>query len=128
MIDVARGSFEIELRPGPPELDGAVTRYDFDKRFTGDLDGTADGFMIAAGDPASGSAGYVAIEVVTARLAGRDGTFALQQLGQMHDGNQELRYEIVNGSGGGGLAGIHGRLDLTVTDGEHRYELVYDLP
>jgi Protein of unknown function (DUF3224) len=128
MTDKATGTFEIELRPGPPELDGKAQRFDFDKTFHGDLEGTGKGLMVSAGDPTAGAAGYVAIETVRGRLGERHGGFAFQQFGTMQGGEQELHYEVVPGSGQEGLAGISGRLDLSIDpDGTHRYELVYEL-
>lgn len=129
MTRTARGTVEVQIRPGAPELDGAVGRFDLSKTFTGDLEGTGAGVMLSAGDPRAGTAGYVAIETVRGRLDGREGGFALQQFGTMHAGAQELRYEVVPGSGTGGLAGITGTLRLAVDDdGTHRFTLEHDLP
>lgn len=83
--------------------------------------------MLSAGDPTSGSAGYVAIEVVEGALHGRSGSLALQQLGVMRAGEQELRYDVVPGSGTDGLVGITGTLALTIDEHGHHYELTYDL-
>ena len=128
MSATARGTFDIDLKPGPPELDGAVNRFDFSKAFHGDLEGVGAGVMLSSGDPQSGSAGYVAIETVSGRLGDRHGSFALQQFGTMRAGSQTLQYEIVPGSGQDGLEGITGSLRLTIEDdGTHRYELEYDL-
>jgi hypothetical protein len=125
----ARGTFVIQMRPGPAELDGAVSRFDFTKRFDGELAGTGAGLMLSAGELGTGSAGYVAIETVRGRLDGRDGGLALQQLGTMSRGEATLHYQVVPGSGTGELAGITGTLHLTVDDdGTHRYELAYELP
>lgn len=127
MANTARGTFEVELVPGPAEVDGAVARVDLTKTFDGDLDGDSRGVMLSGGDPASGEAGYVAIEVFTGRLGDRRGSFALQQFGTMSGGRQDLRYEIVPGSGRDDLQGISGVLDLTIEDdGTHRYALEYD--
>lgn len=129
MTRSARGTFEVQIRPGTPELDGAVGRFELSKTFTGDLVGTGAGVMLSAGDPQAGTAGYVAIETVRGRLGDREGGFALQQFGTMHGGAQELRYEVVPGSGTGGLAGITGTLRLEVDDdGTHRFTLEHDLP
>ena len=124
----ARGTFDVDLAPGPAELDGAVSRFELTKRFHGDLDGTGAGVMLSAGDPQTGTAGYVAIETVRGRLGDRAGSFALQQFGTMHAGSQTLHYEVVPGSGAGELNGISGRLHLTVGENNaHIYELEYDL-
>lgn len=128
MSAVARGSFDVELTPGPAELDGAVSRFDLSKTFHGDLEGVGAGVMLSGGDPATGSAGYVAIETVSGRLGDRAGGFALQQFGMMENGSQSLHYEIVPGSGQGELDGITGTLALSIEDdGTHRYELTYEL-
>jgi hypothetical protein len=124
----ARGTFDVELTPGPAELDGAVHRFDLRKTFHGDLQGDGAGVMLSHGDPQSGAAGYVAIERVTGSLGDRCGSFALQQFGTMSPGSQTLHYEVVPGSGTGELTGVAGIFHLTVEpDGTHRYELQYDL-
>ena len=78
----ANGTFTVEFAPGQTELDGEVSRMDFTKRFKGDLDATGKGLMLSAGDPRSGTAGYVALEAVQGHLHGLGGGFALQQLAQ----------------------------------------------
>ena len=128
MARTASGTFEISMSPGAAELDGAVGRLDFSKIWHGDLGGTGRGVFLSCGDPRVGEAGYVAIETVDGRLDGRQGGFALQQLGLMHAGSQSLHYEVVPGSGSGGLGGISGTLHLTIDpDGTHRYSLDYEL-
>lgn len=128
MTQMARGTFEIELHLGAPELGGAVSRREFTKRFIGDLEGTGAGLMLSCGDPEQGSAGYVAIETVEGSLAGKRGHFALQQLGMMDGGAQRLDYEVVPGSGRDELRGLTGRLELTIErDGTHRFELEYSI-
>lgn len=47
----------------------------FEKRFHGALDATSVVEMLSAGDPSSGSAGYVAVEHVKGALQGRAGSF-----------------------------------------------------
>lgn len=68
MMGTARGTFDIKIEQAPPELEGAVNRYDFTKTFHGDLAGSGAGVMLSCGDPESGAAGYVAIETVRGRL------------------------------------------------------------
>ena len=125
---VARGTFEVEITPSTPELDGAVNRFELRKRFSGDLAGAGSGLMLAAADPSGGTAGYVAIETVHGTLGDRDGGFAMQQFGTMVLGVPTLHYEVVPGSGSGGLTGTGGVLHLTVeADGTHRFEMEYEL-
>jgi hypothetical protein len=125
MSPTARGTFEVTITP--QETDDAIARMSIDKTWSGDLSGAGHGLMLSAGDPAQGRAGYVALEVVDGTLHGRSGSFALQQLGVMRDGGQELRYDVVPGSGTGDLAGIDGTLALAIDDRGHTYELTYTL-
>ncbi len=128
MSSTARGTFDIELTAGSPEVGGAVGRFDFTKTFHGDLEAAGAGVMLSCGDPQTGEGGYVAIETVRGRLGDRRGGFALQQLGMMHAGSQTLHYEVVPGSGDRELEGIAGTFHLTIEkDGTHRYQLEYDL-
>ena len=81
----AEGTFEVKTTPLPGDDTTASTligRYGLAKQFHGDLEGTSKGLMLAAGEPSSGNAGYVAIEQVTGKLAGHSGSFALQHLGE----------------------------------------------
>jgi hypothetical protein len=127
MSDHARGTFEVTITPQPPD-GSAMGRLDLAKRWLGDLEATSTGLMLSAGDPASGSAGYVAVELVDGSLHGRAGTFAFMQLGAMRAGEPELRYEVVPGSGTGELTGLDGTLDLVIDDdGTHRYDVSYTL-
>jgi Protein of unknown function (DUF3224) len=128
MTSTAKGTFEVTMQPGPAELDGAVGRLELAKTWSGDLQGTGAGVMLSAGDPQAGAAGYVAIETVRGSLGEREGSFALQQFGTVHDGAPTLHYAVVPGSGTGGLAGLTGTLHLDADpDGTHRYELRYSL-
>lgn len=125
---MARGTFEVTIKPAEPELGGTVSRSSIEKSFSGDLSGSATGVMLSAGDPKAGSAGYVAIETVEGALGGRRGRFCFQQFGTMRDSEPVLYYEVVPGSGEGDLAGLSGVLGLMVEkDGTHRYELSYEL-
>jgi hypothetical protein len=124
----ARGTFEIELKPGSSELEGTVNGFDFTKTFRGDLQGDGIGVMLSSGDPQKGAAGYVAIEMVNGQLGDHRGRFALQQLAPIHNGSQTLHYEVVPGPGSGSQEGITGTFVLTIeSDGTHRYELEYEL-
>ncbi|HEY0064015.1 MAG TPA: DUF3224 domain-containing protein, partial [Telluria sp.] len=100
-MDVAKGSFEIQMKPAPAgEGVGRVSvgRMLIDKQYSGDLTGIGQGEMLSAGNPAAGSAGYVAIEHVTATIGSASGSFALQHSGVMHDGDSQLSISIVPGS------------------------------
>lgn len=124
----ARGNFTIKMQPLPSAPAEGLMRFSMNKEIHGDLEATSQGEMISAGDPKSGEAGYVAIERVTGQLSGKNGGFALQQTATMHAGGYELRIIVTPGSGIGELDGINGTLTLTVTNGQHFYDLEYTLP
>jgi hypothetical protein len=111
MSQIAEGNFDVKNAPLPADeatTGTAIGRFALDKQYHGDLDAIARGEMLGAGNPASGTAGYVAMEQVTGTLKGRKGTFALQHNGSMEAGKFELNVTIVPGSGSGELAGIAG--------------------
>lgn len=125
----ASGTFEVSLSP---QVDGeaggaCVGRMLIDKRFAGDLEATSKGQMLAVRTATEGSAGYVAMELVTGKLNGREGTFVLQHTGTMNRGAQQLSIAVVPDSGTGELAGLDGRLELDFSGGGHAYRFDYTL-
>jgi hypothetical protein len=126
----ARGEFDVVLTPLEGELaaaDPKLGRMRIEKSYRGELEGTALGEMLAALTAVEGSAGYVAIEHVSAALGGRTGTFVLQHSGTMERGAQSLAIRVVPDSGTGGLAGIAGSMSIRIEDGKHFYDLEYTL-
>ena len=69
----ATGTFEVKVTPQATDESKALGRMSLDKQFHGDLEGTSKGEMLTAGTDVKDSAGYVAIERVSARLNGRSG-------------------------------------------------------
>lgn len=127
----ASGAFDVKLSPLPiesPDADERRGRMALDKRFHGELDATGVGQMLTATGAVKGSAGYVAIERVEGTLHGRKGSFMLQHSGTMTRGAPSLSITVVPDSGDGELAGIEGRMSITITDGAHRYDFEYRLP
>ncbi len=122
----ASGTFDVTLTPQPTDA-ATLGRMSIDKRFHGDLEATSKGEMLAAMTEVTGSAGYVAIERVTGRLGGREGTFALQHHGVMTRGAPALMVSVVPDSGTGELTGLSGSLSIAITDGKHYYELDYTI-
>jgi pimeloyl-ACP methyl ester carboxylesterase len=98
-----------------------------DKQFHGDLDGTGKGQMLTALTDVQGSAGYVAIERVSGRLGGRNGSFVLQHNGIMTRGAPRLTLSVVPDSGTGALTGISGTMTIKIEDGRHFYDFEYVL-
>lgn len=127
----ANGAFDVKLSALPiesPDADERRGRMALDKRFHGDLDATGVGQMLTATGEVKGSAGYVAIERVSGTLHGRKGSFMLQHSGTMTRGAPSLNITVVPDSGDGELAGLEGRMTITITDGAHRYDFEYRLP
>jgi hypothetical protein len=128
----AKGTFEVKLTPQKPdnkEAEGAsVGRMSIDKKFSGDLEATSQGEMLAAMTAVKGSAGYVAIERVSGTLHGRSGTFVLQHSGTMTRGMPQLSVSVVPDSGTEALTGLTGRMTIKIDGGSHFYEFDYILP
>jgi hypothetical protein len=100
----------LKYEPSPYDETGGgpvLNRIHVQESFSGDIDG--DGvveFLQAARD--DGSASFVGIERVTGQLAGRQGTFLLQDAGTVHDDIVEGDWFVIPGSGTGDLAGLRG--------------------
>ncbi|NUS39851.1 MAG: DUF3224 domain-containing protein [Lysobacter sp.] len=129
MTRQAAGPFDVK-RTAMESIDAgqgaAFGRMRLEKRFHGDLDATSVVEMLSAGDPASGSAGYVAIEHVAGTLHGRAGAFMLQHSGTMDRGAASLQVAVIPGSGTGALSGLAGTLAIAIgDDGAHTYAFDY---
>ena len=125
-MEEAKGRFQVEVKPvsaaGAP-----VTRMSLSKRWSGDVQGTSEGEMLSYGSPASGNAGYVAMERVVGSVRGHAGSFALQQSGTLTQGAPTMTVSVVPGSGTGALAGLSGTMTIDPAAG-HTYVLRYTLP
>ena len=127
----ASGTFEVRLTPQTMSDSAAgptLGRMSIDKQFHGDLEGTSNGEMLTGGTVASGSGGYVAMELVSGILQGRHGSFVLQHSGTMTPSSQQLTISVVPGSGTGHLMGLAGTMKITIADGKHSYDFEYSLP
>ena len=125
------GTFEVAMKPIEPYADsvGGITigRMSIDKTFSGELSASSKGEMLNALSPKAGSAGYVAIELVTGELKGKKGSFALQHFGTMCGGDKNLILEVIPDSGIGELAGLKGQMSIDIEDGQHYYTFEYEL-
>ena len=127
----ATGTFDVKTLPQASDGQGggpAIGRLFLDKRFHGDLDAASVGTMLGLRTAVEGSAGYVAQEVVTGSLNGRQGSFALQHYGVMKQGQLEQTVAIIPDSGTGELTGLSGKMTIKVENGEHHYVLDYAMP
>jgi hypothetical protein len=131
MATRATGPFEVKLTPqtsGDNAADPALGRMSIDKQYRGDLEATGKGEMLMAGTAVKGSAAYVAVEKVTGKLHGRNGSFVLQHSGTMNRGAPHLSITVVPDSGTEQLEGLTGKMMINIVDGKHSYEFEYTLP
>lgn len=130
MSSQARGTFEVQLQPQSDDGvgDPSVARMSIVKEFRGDLEGTSRGQMLSTRTDVQGSAGYVAMERVTATLEARRGSFSFQHSGTMNRGVPELTITVVPDSATGALAGLTGRMQIVIEGGQHSYVFDYVLP
>jgi hypothetical protein len=128
----ATGSFDVKVVPQKPDTQIAraanLSRLTIDKRFHGDLEGTSKGEMLALQTDTKGSAGYVALERITGKLNGQQGSFVLQHSATMTRGEPDAKITVVPDSATGELAGLSGKMVITVAeDGAHHYVFEFKL-
>ena len=128
MTHHARGRFMVTVAPLTPAPADGLSRFSINKILHGDLEATTIGEMFSGGDPKQGLAGYVAIEVVTGTLQGKRGSFALQHMATMDANGRKMTVVVVPGSGTGELTGIAGTFAIEIANGQHSYDLEYELP
>ena len=93
MTTLARGTFDVNIVPQPPEdkTEGlTLGRMVIEKKFQGDLEAASNGQMLTGMTEVKGSGAYVAIERVTGTLHGRSGSLILHHLGIMERGVPRL--------------------------------------
>jgi hypothetical protein len=97
------------------------------KTIEGDLVGSGRAEMLSAGTTVAGSAGYVAIDLITGVLDGRTGSFLLQHNGLMARGEGTLTVTVIPDSGTAELTGLTGTFTIVNEGGVHSYTFDYDL-
>jgi hypothetical protein len=128
----AAGLFEVEVAPQaadhPAAKASGLARLSLDKRFSGALEATSAGEMLASGDGARSGA-YVALEKVSGRLDGHAGSFVLMHRAVMFRGSpQDWSVTVVPDSATGALEGLTGSMTIRIEGGQHYYEFEYALP
>lgn len=90
-----------------PAAGPVLTRIHVEESFSGDIVG--DGVVeFLQSSQADGSASFVGIERVTGTIAGKQGTFLLQDAGTVADNVVSGEWFVVPGSGTGELSGLRG--------------------
>jgi hypothetical protein len=129
MTHNARGPFDVKVTPAADSQSGPLGRMILDKQYHGDLEATGKGQMLTASTSVKGSGAYVAIELVSGTLQGRNGSFTLMHNGVMTRNSPQLTITVVPDSGTDQLAGIAGKMTIHIaTDGKHSYDFEYTLP
>ena len=111
MMAHAQGTFTVKSwdENTYTELDGnaKLTRARMSFSYAGDLEaeGTSDTLMCYRDD---GTAVYTGLDLMTGQLGGRSGTFVLRSEGAYQGGEAKTSWQIIEGSGTGGLAGLRG--------------------
>jgi hypothetical protein len=85
----------------------ALVRIHVEESFSGDIEGEGLVEFLQAARP-DGSASFVGIERVTGALAGKEGTFLLQDAGTVAGNVVSGEWFVVPRSGTGGLSGLRG--------------------
>ena len=124
----AHGTFTVKVQPLTPAPAEGLSRFSLDKELHGDIEATSKGEMMGGGDYKQGTAGYVAVEMITGTLNGKHGSFALQHSSTMDQGATKMNIIVVPGSGTGELKGISGTFTIKIENGQHFYDLDYTLP
>jgi len=130
MRQTAHARFAIKGWDEKPYSEGAdlpkLTRASVTKTLTGDVEGESHTEYLMAYTP-DGSASFVGLERVTARLAGRSGTFVLQRTGVFEGGQAKESYAVIAGTATGDLKGLRGDGRSAVGHGmEHPFTLDYE--
>ena len=132
----ANGSFDVKMTPAEPtefEKANDIARLTSDKTWHGDFEGVSHGEMITGSTASTGSMAYVAIERMTGKLNGRQGSFTFTHRATMMKGDApsagELSVVVAPNSGTGELAGLTGSLMIHFdAQGNHTWTFDYSLP
>jgi len=131
----AKGSFEVKMIPAEAtdfEKANDIARMTSDKTWHGDFEGVSHVEMITGSTASTGSMAYVAIERMTGKLNGRQGSFTFSHRASMMKGEApsagELSVTVVPNSGTGELTGLTGSLMIHIDQGKHTWTFDYSLP
>ena len=132
----AKGSFDVKMTPAEAtdfEKANDIIRVTSDKTWQGDFEGVSHVEMITGSTASTGSMAYVAIERMTGKLNGRQGSFTFSHRATMMKGDApsagELSVTVVPNSGTGELTGLTGSLMIHIdAQGKHTWTFDYSLP
>lgn len=102
-----------EIDDGPNLVEIHVT-----ETFSGDIEGEGAVRFLQAGRE-DGSASFVGIERVTGSIAGKQGSFLLQDAGTLEGSTVKGEWFVIPGSGTGELSGLRGDGGFEAELGQH---------
>jgi hypothetical protein len=132
----AKGSFDVKMIPAEPtdfEKANDISRFTSDKTWHGDFEGVSHVEMMTGSTASTGSMAYVAIERMTGKLNGRQGSFTFAHRASMMKGDApsagELSVTVIPNSGTRELTGLAGLLMIQIdAQGKHTWSFDYSLP
>ena len=95
----------------------ALTKIHVEETFSGDINGNGVVEFLQAART-DGSASFVGIERVTGKIAGKEGTFLLQDAGTVEENVVSGDWFVISGSGTGQLTGLRGEGGFRANLGE----------
>ena len=128
----ATGTFEVKVKPAESSEIGkeaGLGRMTIDKVWSGAIQGTSKGEMTSSA--VDGAMAYVALEKMTVRVDGHDGTFYFVHRATMmakDPSTAVLDVSVMPNSGTGDLKGIDGKLAIIIDKSGHSYDFEYTLP
>lgn len=131
MKKLATGTFEIKNWDEKPYGEAAgsskTTRASVTKAYQGDIEGEGTLEYLMAYN-ADGSASFVGMERVVARVGDKRGGFVFQHVGAFRDGVARSLWSVVPGSGTGDLQGLRGEVNSALGHGtSYPVEFSYEL-
>jgi Protein of unknown function (DUF3224) len=96
---------------------GKMTRAIVEKTYSGAIEGSGlQEYLMTY--KADGIVDYLGMELITAKVDGKTGTFVLSEEGKFADGKATSECTVIPGSGTGELTGISGKGGYSVAHGE----------
>lgn len=130
MKRIAKGGFEItdwKEKPAGTRTGPKVTRATVKQKFTGDVKGTGTTEYLMVYRPDK-TADYSGVQVITGSIGARKGSFALLLRGDFDGKVATTKWEVVPGTGKGGLKGLTGKGGFGAPMGSKgKYTLTYDI-
>jgi hypothetical protein len=112
---------------GPEDTSPRLAHASVTNTFTGGIEAAGTLCEYAIVYLADKTGHFTGMELLTGRLDGREGAFALEERGTFDaDGTVHCRFEVVPGSGTGDLTGLRGSGTFTARHGEKAVDYSFE--